>query len=105
MPTDITARLRSTAIVATPKAAGYAAQLCKHFSHKIPASFDASDGEVAFPMGTCRLHAEGEALTLTVEGADAAAIERLQEVVASHLLRFAFREELAVDWLPAPAAG
>jgi hypothetical protein len=103
--TDTTARLRSSAIVTTPKAAGYAAQLCKHFAHKIPASFDGSDGELAFPMGMCRLHAEGEALTLTVEGADAAAVERLQQVVASHLLRFAFREELAVDWQPATKAG
>ena len=105
MPTDTTARLRNTAIVTTPKAEGYAAQLCKHFAHKLPAGFEGSDGEIAFPMGTCRLHAEGETLTLTVEGADAAAVERLQQVVASHLLRFAFREELAVDWQAAPAAG
>ena len=88
----------STATVVTPKAAGYAAQLCKHFGHKVPARFEGSDGEVAFPGGTCRLHVEGDALTMTVTGADAAAVARLEEVVGSHLVRFAFREELAVDW-------
>jgi DNA-binding PadR family transcriptional regulator len=93
-----TGTLTSTARVVSPKAAGYAAQLCKHFAHKIPARFEGSDGEIAFPMGTCRLHVEGEVLVLAVEGADAGAVARLEEVVASHLLRFAFREELAIDW-------
>lgn len=88
----------STATVVTPKAASYAAQLCKHFGHKVPARFEGSDGEVAFPAGTCRLHVEGDALTMTVTGADDEAVARLEEVVASHLVRFAFREELAVDW-------
>ena len=99
--TETSAPLASTAVVPTPKAAGYAAQLCKHFSHKVPARFEGSDGEVTFGAGTCRLHAEGDRLTLTVEGADAEAIARLQDVVGGHLLRFAFREELAIDWQPA----
>ena len=88
----------SRADVRTAKAQGYLVQLCKHFAHKIPARFEGSDGEIAFPMGTCRLHVEGETLVLAVEGADAGAVARLEEVVASHLLRFAFREELAIDW-------
>ena len=28
-------------------------------------------------------------------------LERMQTVIASHLVRFAFREELSVDWQPA----
>lgn len=97
------ALLTSTAVVTTPKAAGYAAQLVKHFAHKIPARFEAGDGEIGFAFGTCRLHAEGDRLTLSVTGADPGAISRLQDVVARHLLRFAFREELAIDWQPAEA--
>ena len=99
--TETSTPLTSTAVVTTPKAAGYAAQLCKHFSHKVPARFEGSDGEVTFGAGTCRLHAEGDRLTLTVKGADADAIARLQDVMGQHLLRFAFREELTVDWQPA----
>lgn len=99
--TETSATLTSTAVITTPKAAGYAAQLCKHFSHKVPARFEGSDGEVTFGAGTCRLHAEGDQLTLTVEGADTDAIARLQDVMGQHLLRFAFREELTIDWQPA----
>jgi DNA-binding PadR family transcriptional regulator len=93
--------LRSAAEVRTPKAAGYLAQLCKHFAHKIPASYEGSEGRIGFPRGECRLRAEGEALTMTVEAGDREALEQLQDVVARHLLRFAFREELAVEWRPA----
>lgn len=90
--------LTSSATVVTPKAASYAAQLVKHFAHKIPARFEGSDGEVAFSAGICRLHVEGDRLTMTIEGATPEAIATLQDVVARHLERFAFREELAVDW-------
>ena len=93
--------MQSQAIAATELGARYLGQLCKHFAHKVPALFEASDGEISFPAGICRLHAEGDALTMTVEAADPEAIARLQDVVASHLLRFAFREELAIDWQPA----
>lgn len=96
--TEATGGLVSTATVVTPKAAGYAAQLVKHFAHKIPATFESGHGELVFPAGTCRLHAEGDRLTMTVAAATPEAIASLQDVVARHLLRFAFREELAVDW-------
>lgn len=92
------AAVTSTATVTTPKAPGYAAQLCKHFAHKVPARFEGSDGEIVFEIGTCRLHAEGDTLAMTVTAADEAALARLEQVVASHLLRFAFREEFAIDW-------
>ena len=41
--------------------------------------------------------AEG-VLTLSVEAADAPALTQLQDVVARHLLRFAFREDVRIDW-------
>ena len=97
-PTEL---VRSTAVVKTPKAAGYLAQLCKHFAHRIPASFDGNRGQIGFSRGECRLSAEGEVLTMTVEASDPEAIPQLQDVVARHLERFAFREELVIDWKPA----
>lgn len=96
--TSTEARLTSGAVVTTPKAEGYAAQLCKHFAHKIPARFEDGAGEIEFGAGTCRLTAKGDRLTLTVEAATLEAVAQLEDVVARHLLRFAFREELAVDW-------
>ena len=45
MMTETTgAAVRSRAAVHTPKAAGYAAQLGKHFAHKIPAHFENAPG-------------------------------------------------------------
>ena len=38
---------------------------------------------------------------MTVEASDPEALAQLQDVVARHLERFAFREELAIDWTAA----
>ena len=103
MTPTMPATLTSSATVTTPKAAGYAAQLAKHFAHQIPAHFEGSDGEIVFTAGTCRLHAEGDVLTMTVAAATPEAIAQLQDVVTRHLARFAFRDELAIDWQPARA--
>ncbi len=89
--------IKSTAIVQTPKASGYLQQLCKHFGHKVPAECTPEAGSITFEMGTATLTA-GEDLRMTVEGADAEAIARLETVMGGHLERFAFREELKVDW-------
>lgn len=88
----------STASVATPNASRYLQQLCKHFGHKVPASFDTRTGSITFPFGTCTLRADDAALHLSVTAPDAEQLERMRHVVGSHLLRFAFREELRVDW-------
>ena len=44
--------------------------------------------------------AEGETLTLSVAAETDEDPARLQDVVGRHLLRFAFREALAIDWQP-----
>jgi len=92
----------SIAIVPTAHASRYLQQLCKHWSHKFAVTFDAQNGHVPLPIGTADLAAGDMALTVrcqTVAGGD---IERLQQVVADHLNRFAFREgELAFSWQPA----
>lgn len=99
--TTIPTETRRLAEVTTPKASGYLQQLCKHFQHKRPASFDATQGQVAFDSGTCYLTANGDRLTLTVVSPDSAQAATLTDVIARHLLRFAFREELVIDWQPA----
>lgn len=93
----------SRATVGTARASGYLQQLCKHFAHKVPVEFGPRQGRVEFPMGICELEApEGaEALCLRASAATAEELARVEGVVASHLLRFAFREELKIDWEPA----
>lgn len=89
---------QSTATIATGKASRYLQQLAKHFQHKLPVTFDPAAGHIAFPMGDCRMAADDERLVLTVEVPDAEQLPQLQDVVARHLVRFAFREEMAVEW-------
>ena len=97
--------VHSVAAVATPKASRYLQQLCKHFGHKIPATFDQQAGRIDFTIGACRLDAGAEVLTLHLTAPDGERLAELQEVVGSHLLRFAFRDGLQVDWreVAAPA--
>jgi len=91
--------MRSLATVATANAARYLGQLCKHWSHRFVVAFDKTAGRVELPLGVCLLTAGPDRLGLVLEAADEAALARLEEVVAEHLNRFAFREgELAFAW-------
>ena len=89
---------RSTARVSTDKAARYLVQLCKHFGHRVPAEWSDSEGVVRFEPGTCRMAAADDALILDCESATAEDLDVVETVVADHLLRFAWKEELTVGW-------
>ena len=94
------ALLSSEARVPTAVPRRYLAQLCKHFQHKLPVTFDERQGRIEFPAGPCELEAEADAGTLLmrVTAGDKAALAKLEDVVARHLVRFAFREEPQVCW-------
>lgn len=89
---------QSTANVTTEMASRYLQQLCKHFAHKVPAEFTPEAGTITFPMGKCTLAAQGNLLTLMVTAETDADLERMKEVVASHLERFAFRDKPEIVW-------
>lgn len=95
---DQTHSCQSTAEFVTPKASGYLQQLCKHFGHKIPAVFDESSGKLTFGCGECRLHADETALRMGLSSPDAEQLAQLQDIIARHLQRFAFREDPAIEW-------
>jgi hypothetical protein len=91
----------STANVHTESGSKYLQQLCKHWSHKMVTEFDARQGRVDFPSGAqLFLEAEDSLLRLKLEAPDDN-LERMESVVADHLKRFAFREELTFDWAKA----
>jgi hypothetical protein len=92
--TTITTR----AEVATEKPVPYMRQLCKHFGHKIEASYDDDSGYIQFDFGRCELHALSDRLALVVSAADQEDHERMERVIGSHLERFGKRDELRVDW-------
>lgn len=82
----------------TENAGRYLIQLCKHFSHKIPASYENGEGQIQFDGGLCRLSADAKTLIMAVDAANDETAQRLADVMARHLERFAFREELSFDW-------
>ena len=89
---------RSEARVATPRSARYLGQLCKHFAHKIPASYSGAQGRIEFPAGSCELEATDDLLILRAIAADAPSLSQVEEVVGSHLERFAFRDKPEISW-------
>ena len=94
------ATMACIAEIATPQAGRYLTQLCKHFQHKRPVTLEDGSGHIAFGAGDCRLRAAAGVLTLSLDAADEAQLAQLQDVVARHLLRFAFRETLQIEWRP-----
>lgn len=90
--------LGSVARIPTGSAQRYLGQLCKHFGHRVPAGLEGDHGWIAFDFGRCHLAASEDELSLHNSAATAEALARLEQVIASHLERFAFREELKVSW-------
>ena len=89
----------SQAQVTTAMASGYRQQLCKHFAHKLPVTHDAQQGRIEFSLGTCQLTATADLLTLHVEAVGEPALTQLEQVVARHLDRCAFRDKPEVRWV------
>jgi hypothetical protein len=90
----------SLARVKTPKARGYLTQLCKHFAHKIPASFADNHGVIQFAAARCELNAAAETLLqIECSAPDDNQLCTVEDVVERHLRRFAFKELLSIRWV------
>lgn len=88
----------SRTVVRTDHASRYLQQLCKHWAHKFETEFTPETGRIDLPLGETVLAADAEALTIEVAVRNADDLERMKDVVQSHLERFAFRETLHFDW-------
>ena len=94
----------SHADVATEHASRYLQQLCKHWAHKFPVEFNPTHGTIDLTsLGRTVMDADEAALHIVVSTDEAGSLERLESVVADHIKRFAFREELIFDWKQATA--
>jgi catechol 2,3-dioxygenase len=96
------AGLRSHAGVVTERPSPYLLQLCKHFRHKLDVTFDERTGTIPFAFGRCELRAGDGVLHLEAIAATPDELERVENVIASHLVRFGRRHELTVEWSPSP---
>lgn len=91
--------MRSSATVVTPNAQRYMVELCRHFGHKVPSEWSDHEGRIRFEMGRAALRAAPETLMLVADAPDTENLSRLEQVVDSHLKRFAAGEPgMAVDW-------
>jgi len=98
--TDVSTKATSIARIATPKARGYMIQLCKHFSHKVEATYTDTTGRIAFGERVCELDSsQPDVLAITLHAENDAGLHAIEDVVARHLVRFAFKEDLAIQWV------
>src|SRR5690554_674956 len=97
--------ITSTARIESANAPRYLARLCRHFSHKRQVERTETEGQVEFDMGTCVLEARDSVLTLKAVATTAEDLSKVQQVIGSHLERFAAAmkdgEQLTVSWQPA----
>lgn len=95
----MSSQLTSKAAVQTEKPVPYMRQLCKHFGHRLEADFGDTDGWILFDVGRCELDASAsDTLKLTVSAATTDELERMRNVIGSHLERFGKRDGLLVRW-------
>ncbi|OIN10442.1 DUF2218 domain-containing protein [Oceanisphaera psychrotolerans] len=90
----------SSTFINTGDGSKYLRHLCKHFNHKVEASWTDSEGEIHFDIGRCTLAANADTLSIHCCAEDEARLEELKEVIKSHFDRFARREHHVLDWPP-----
>jgi hypothetical protein len=106
--------------IPTDRPGRYLVQLCKHFTNKgrhlthrprthtlpelrpdqIQVEWTDSDGTLRLPWGQCTLQAVPGALRVCAEADDRENLERLQDLVDTHIARFSRRDPLRVEWEP-----
>ncbi|WP_189466905.1 DUF2218 domain-containing protein [Litchfieldella qijiaojingensis] len=88
----------SRAEIATDSGAKLIDRLCKHWAHKLDVEKSEGQARVTFEAGTCLMYAKDGKLTVALEALDDESLDRLEEVVDSHLVRMAGKEDLDIVW-------
>lgn len=90
---------RSEALVTTDRAERYGKQLVAHLGRRNGGEWSELDrsGWIDCASGRAELSCAPDGLHLSVQG-DPADLDRLEDVVGRHLVRFGARDELHVRW-------
>jgi len=91
-------RPTATASVATGSPARYAKQLASHLGHRCEVREESDGVRIVFDAGDCLLIPANGTLELLATAESAASLDRVTQVVGSHLERFGARNELVVEW-------
>lgn len=84
--------------LSTNDSSGFLKRLCHHFSLKIPAEYDATQGHAEFPMGRCDMRVAGEELHLEVTAENKEKLDTVKDIVGQHVVLFGKRENLQANW-------
>jgi len=92
----------STAAVATDRPGRYAKQLVAHLSRRSAGEWDEESGTgwIEFSSARAELTSGADVLNLLVRAAPGE-LDRYEDVVGRHLVRFGTRDELVVRWVRA----
>lgn len=82
----------------TESAALYMTKLCKHFRHKIPVEIEADKAHAQFAYGDCHMYADQQNIRFDCRVNEAEQVDQMKNVIFSHLVRFAPKEELVITW-------
>jgi hypothetical protein len=88
----------ATASVVTATPERYAKQLASHLSRRSEIREDPESRTIVLTDGECELRPHDDRLDLHVRAATEGAVDRITDVVGSHLERFGQRNELHVEW-------
>jgi hypothetical protein len=90
--------MRASTTLMTGEADALALRMRKHFAHKVDVELDGSVSRVRIPAGEFELEPEEDRLAVRAAADDEAGLARVQEVVTSHLARFAREGDVVVRW-------
>ncbi len=93
----------SKVIITTDHASKYLKQMCKHFAHKVDVDFDDFNAAVAFPPGPCQMTASETELVISCQSESEKGVAVIQSIIDQHIVKFAWREELELNWFDVPA--
>ena len=99
----------ATARIPTTSASKYLQQVCKHWEHNLPVTFDTTHGQITFARDArgadwpadaiVTLDAEDDILVCTINASAEGQRNGLKGALERHIDRFAFREvPLAYNW-------
>ncbi len=90
--------LKAQTTVETEKATRYLKALCNHFDRKVEATYTDTQGSVAFGFADCQMEATDDTLSITIQSETDEGFGRVKYVISDHLVRFAPKEDLIIDW-------
>ena len=95
---SVAGRPVSFARVATTRAGRYGKQLTAHLGHRLTTHWNDTDNIGWIQLGEARAHliADDDALHIRIHAPGD--LDRLEDVVGRHLVRFGTKDELVVSW-------